>query len=48
MPRRLLGICTYTIAAAIILGQGGCARSRQIVATVKNAFEAEGARQLRC
>lgn len=48
MPRRLFEIFSCTIAAVLILGQSGCARSRQIVATVKNAFEAEWARQLRC
>jgi|CXWL01.1.fsa_nt_gi hypothetical protein len=48
MPRRLFGVFSCTIATALILGESGCARSRQIVATVKNAFGTEWVRQLRC
>jgi hypothetical protein len=48
MKRRLFEMFPCTIAAVFILGQGGCASSRQIVATVKNAFEAEWARRLLC
>jgi hypothetical protein len=48
MPRRLFEILSCIIATALILGHRICTSSRQIVATVKNAFEAEWARQLRC
>jgi hypothetical protein len=48
MPRRLFRILSCTIATALILGHRICASSRQIISTIKNAFEAEWARQLRC
>lgn len=47
MPRRLFGIFSCTTATALMLGRSGCTSSRQIIATVKNAFDAEWARQLR-
>ena len=48
MQRRLFGILSCTIATALVLEHRIWTSSRQIIATVNNAFEAEWTRQLRC